>query len=191
MSAIEISRHHSLSAHMPPFGLNVPEAATDVGPPADAGAAVSARFCFVPRELAMKCRQLIESYHALYGYVGLADMLGLADARDIIECDRDLARIFKKASKTRAAKRANDSLLLIAITILSVELLARDFSGWGKRFPAAKREAEKVLNDLPRLPRTWLMDLYLFPPPSGFVANCSCFARGGDRQSTFAGKGAR
>jgi hypothetical protein len=42
--------------------------------------------------------------------------------------------------------------------------LARDFSGWGKRFPAAKREAEKVLGGLPQLRRTWLMDLYLFPP---------------------------
>lgn len=149
---------------MPPFGQNLAEAAIDVGPPVEASPAVSAGFRFVPRELAIKCRQLIESYHALYGYVGLRDMLRLSDARDIIERHRDLARIFKKASKTRAAKRANDGFLLIATTIVSVELLARDFSGWGKSFPAAKREAEKVLNELPQLRRTWLMDLYLFPP---------------------------
>ena len=122
---------------MPPFGENIPIAATDVGPGVDAGAAIHASFCFVPRELAIQCRQLIESYHTLYGYVGPADMLGLADTRDIIEGHRDLARIFKKAS--------NDGFLLIATTILSVELLARDFSGWGKRFPAARCKAEKVL----------------------------------------------
>ena len=131
---------------------------------ADTGAALSSNFRFVPRELAGKCRQLIESYHAIYGYVGLPDMLWLSDARDVIECHRDLTRIFKKASKARAARRANDSFLLIATTIVSIEVLARDFSGWGKRFPAAKREAEKVLGGLPQLRRTWLMDLYLFPP---------------------------
>ena len=140
------------------------ETATDIAAAADTGAALSSNFRFVPRELAGKCRQLIESYHAIYGYVGLPDMLWLSDARDVIECHRDLTRIFKKASKAQAARRANDLFLLIATTIVSIEVLARDFSGWGKRFPAAKREAEKVLGGLPQLRRTWLMDLYLFPP---------------------------
>jgi hypothetical protein len=94
-------------------------------------------------------------------------MLGLADTRDIIEDHRDLARIFKKAS--------NDGFLLIATTILSVELLARDFSGWGKRFPAARCKAEKVLNNSPQPRRTWLMDLYLFRPP-GVPVTCNCVA---------------
>jgi hypothetical protein len=133
-------------------------------PAADAEAATSSSFRFVPRELTSKCRTLIESYHAIYGYVGLPDMLWLSDARDIIEANRDLSRIFKKASKSRGAKRANDSFLLIATAIVSLEVLARDFSGWGKRFPAAKREADKVLGESPQLRRTWLMDLYLFPP---------------------------
>jgi hypothetical protein len=84
--------------------------------------------------------------------------------RDIIEGHRDLALIFKKASKSRGAKRANDSFLLLATTIMSVEVLARDLSGWGKRFPAAKREADEVLGESAQLRRTWLMDLYLFPP---------------------------
>ena len=105
---------------------------------ADAGAALGASFRFIPRELAIKCRRLIESYHAIYGYVGLPDMLWLSDARDIIERDRELTRIFKRAARSRAAKRANDSFLHIATTIVSLEVLARDFSGWGKRFPAAK-----------------------------------------------------
>ena len=132
--------------------------------PAEGGAPISASFRFVPRELSIKCRKLIEAYHAIYGYVGLPDMLWLSDARHIIESHRDLLRVFKTASKARGAKRANASFLLIATTIVSLEVLARDFSGWGKRFPAAKREAEKVLAELPQLRRTWLMDLYLFPP---------------------------
>ena len=54
--------------------------------------------------------------------------------------------------------------LHIATTIVSLEVLARDFSGWGERFPAAKREAEEILGRLPQLRRAWLMDLYFFPP---------------------------
>jgi hypothetical protein len=107
---------------------------------------------------------LIESYHAINGYVGLPDMLWLSDARDIIERDRELARIFKRATRSRTAKRANDSFLHIASTIVSLEVLARDFSGWGKRFPAAKGEAEKVFSRPSQVRRTWLMDLYFFPP---------------------------
>jgi hypothetical protein len=133
-------------------------------PAVDAEAATASSFRFVPCELTSKCRKLIESYHAVYGYVGLPDMLWLSDARDIIEGHRDLALIFKKASKSRGAKRANDSFLLLATTIMSVEVLARDLSGWGKRFPAAKREADEVLGESAQLRRTWLMDLYLFPP---------------------------
>ncbi len=135
-----------------------------IRPAGDNGAAVSSAFPFVPRELAVKCRKLIESYHAIFGYVGLPDMLWLSGTRDIIECDGYLTRLFKRASKSRTARRANDSFLQIATTIVSLEVLARDFSGWGKRFPAAQREAEKILGGLPQLRRTWLMDLYLFPP---------------------------
>jgi hypothetical protein len=129
-----------------------------------ADTASSSNFFFVPRELAVKCRRLIESYHAIYGYVSLPDMLWLSDARDIIEHDRELARTFRRASRSRAAKQANDSLRQIATTIVSIEVLARDFSGWGQRFPAAKAEAEKILGGSPQVRRAWLMDLYFFPP---------------------------
>jgi hypothetical protein len=54
--------------------------------------------------------------------------------------------------------------LLIATVIVSLEVLTRDFAGWGKRFPSAKREAERMLGDFPLRGRTWLMDLYLYPP---------------------------
>ena len=149
---------------MPPVGDAHTEAAPDTAHVADAGAAPGSSFRFIPRELAIKCRRLIESYHAIYGYVGLPDMLWLSDARDIIERDRELTRIFKRAARSRAAKRANDSFLHIATTIVSLEVLARDFSGWGKRFPAAKCEAEEILGRVPQLRRAWLMDLYFFPP---------------------------
>jgi hypothetical protein len=125
---------------------------------------LASNFRFIPRELAVKCRRLIESYHAIYGYLSLPDMLWLSDARDIIEGDLELTQNFKRAARSRAAKRANDSLRQIATTIVSIEVLARDFSDWGKRFPAAKIEAEKILGGSPHLRRAWLMDLYFFPP---------------------------
>jgi hypothetical protein len=121
------------------------------------------KFAFVPRELAGKCRELVHSYHSMHGYRHLADMLWHSDARDIIECNRDLAHIFKDASKSRYAKRANDSLVLIATIVLSIEVLARDFAGWGKRFPVSKREAEALLVDFPQRERGWFMDKYLYP----------------------------
>jgi hypothetical protein len=120
-------------------------------------------FRFIPRELAAKSRRLIEGYHGIHGYGCLPDLLWHSDARDIIECNRELTGIFKNASKSRGAKRANNSLLLIATVIFSVETLARDFAGWGKRFPAAKREAEKMLDDIRLRPHVWFMDGYLYP----------------------------
>ena len=120
-------------------------------------------FRFIPRELAAKSRRLIEGYHGIHGYGCLPDLLWHSDARDIIECNRELTQIFKNASKSRGAKRANESLLLIATVIFSVETLVRDFAGWGKRFPAAKREAEKMLGDGSAGSHVWLMDGYLYP----------------------------
>jgi hypothetical protein len=133
--------------------------------PADAAIGSKSSFRFLPRELANKCRKLVESYHAIYGYSGLPDMLWLSDARDVIECHRDLMQVFKTASKSRGAKRANDSFITIATLVVSLEVLARDFAGWGTRFPAAKQAAEKSLGDHPvGQQRAWLMDLYLYPP---------------------------
>ena len=137
-------------------------AETDAGPATETGVEASATLRFVPRELAAKSRKLIESYHTIHGYGRLPDLLWHSGARDIIESNRDLARIFRNASKSRGAKRANDSLLLIATIIFSVEALARDFAGWGKRFPTAKREAQKLLGDAPAT-HVWFMDMYLYP----------------------------
>ncbi len=128
------------------------------------GSGTGATFRFVPKELATKCRRLIESYHAMHGFGSLPDMLWHSDARDVIECHRDLMQVFKTASKSRRARRANDSLLAVATTVASMEMLARDFAGWGRRFPQAKREAERLLGEHPPRARIWLMDFYLYPP---------------------------
>ena len=120
-------------------------------------------FRFVPNELAHKCRKLVESYHEIHGYACLPDMLWHSNARDVIECHRDLMLVFKNASKSRSAKRANDSFLLIAAAIVSLEVLARDFSGWGRRFPGARRKAEAMFADFSTRPRVWFLDKYLYP----------------------------
>jgi hypothetical protein len=85
---------------MPRVGDTPTQISRDTPQKADAGAALSANFRFVPRELATKCRRLIESYHAICGYVGLPDMLWLSDARGIIERDRELTRIFRRSAIT-------------------------------------------------------------------------------------------
>ena len=139
------------------------DAETDAAPKTESGVEANPTFRFVPRELAGKSRKLIESYHAIHGYGCLPDLLWHSGARDIIECNRDLAQIFKNACKSRGAKRANDSLLLIATVIFSIEALARDFAGWGKRFPVAKREAEKLLGEAPSAQHVWFIDMYLYP----------------------------
>ena len=137
--------------------------ANDPAERADGDISADSNFRFVPKELALKCRKLVESYHAIHGYARLPDMLWHSDARDIIECHRDLMQVFRNASKSRCAKRANDSFLLIATTIVSLEVLARDYSGWGRRFPAAKREAEAKFADFAARQRNWFMDKYLYP----------------------------
>lgn len=154
----------AIHTEMAPINESSTDAGNDGERQTDNGAGAYSTFRFVPRELAVKCRKLIESYHAMHGFGCLPDMLWHSDARDIIECHRDLTHIFKTASKSRCAKRANDSLLLIATIIVSLEVLARDFAGWGKRFPAAKREADRLLGDFPLRQRMWLMDMYLYPP---------------------------
>jgi hypothetical protein len=136
----------------------------DAGRQGDAGVYFNSNFRFLPDELTINCRSLIESFHAIYGYVSLPDMLWLSDARDVIACHSDLTQMFKKASRSREAKRANDSFLFIATVIVALEVLARDFAGWGTRFPRAKRGAERILSDVPLPRRTWLIDLYLYPP---------------------------
>src|ERR1700685_554253 len=81
------------------------------------GVVAGSAFEFLPKALAIKCRKLIESYHALHGFGCLPDLLWQSDARDLIEINRELMRIFKYASKSRGAQRATDSLWVSATTV--------------------------------------------------------------------------
>jgi cytochrome c-type biogenesis protein CcmH/NrfG len=115
----------------------------------------------VPRELAIRCRKMIESHHAKEGYAHLSDMLWRSNARHIIERSHALKQIFKSASKSKYAKRSYERLLYLATVVVSLEVLARNFMDWGQQYPAARHEAEKILSEplIHRLP--WLMDVIL------------------------------
>jgi hypothetical protein len=52
-----------------------------------------------------------------------------------------------RACKSRGTKGANEVFIAIAVIVTSLEVMARDFARWGKRFPDAKHHADKVLND--------------------------------------------
>jgi hypothetical protein len=119
-------------------------------------------FQYVPRELSIRCCKMIESYHAKAGYACLGDMLWHSNARYVIEGSHELMQIFKSASKSRRAKRSDEGLLYIATIVVCLEVLARNFMGWGKQFPSARREAEEILSEQSLHRRPWLMDAYLY-----------------------------
>src|SRR5258708_12318605 len=116
---------------------------------------------FLPRALTENCQRLIESYHAIHGYASLTDILWRARAHDVVEMHDDLPVIFRKAAITRSAKKANSSYASIAGALLSLEILASDFLGWGTRFPFAKRKATHLLQELLPPGRQPLKNVYL------------------------------
>jgi hypothetical protein len=116
---------------------------------------------FLPRALTENCQRLIESYHAIHGYASLLDILWRARAHDFVEMHDDLRFVFRKASITRSAKKANSSYVLIASALLSLEILAGDFLGWGTRFPFARRKAAHLLQEHLPPGREPLKDVYL------------------------------
>jgi len=60
-----------------------------------------------------------------------------------------------------AKKKALKGYILIITVLLSLEVLASDFAGWGRRFPMAKRMATAVLSKYLPTARTRLLDYYL------------------------------
>ena len=60
-----------------------------------------------------------------------------------------------------AQKKALKGYVLIMTVILSLEVLASDVAGWGRRFPVAKRKATAVVNKYLPSTRTRLLDYYL------------------------------
>jgi hypothetical protein len=118
-------------------------------------------FAFLPAGLVAKCDRLIRAYHGATGYWRLADTLWNKETRRFIAAHRHLQSALKRASTTRRARMANDCYLLIAGVILSLEVLASDFAGWGTRFPHAKRRADDIVAEFFPTSRTRLLDMYL------------------------------
>lgn len=118
-------------------------------------------FSFVPEALGVQSSRLIQTYHAKYGYSYLADMLWHSDARDFIKKHTKLRQMFNDASRTRSAQRANNWLQALAALIVALEVLARDFAGWGTQFPDARQKAKKLLDASAATPRMWLMNEYV------------------------------
>ena len=118
-------------------------------------------FRFLPRELTSRCSRLIKAHHGAKGYSNLPDLLWNEETREFIAQQANLQLVFRRASITRSQKKALKGYMLIMTLLLSLEVLASDFAGWGTRFPMAKRKATAVLNKYLPTTRTRLLDYYL------------------------------
>jgi hypothetical protein len=58
-------------------------------------------FGFIPKALALKCRRLIETYHAKNGYACLPDALWQPELQEFVETHKEIAQIFKRAAVAR------------------------------------------------------------------------------------------
>jgi hypothetical protein len=121
-------------------------------------------FSFLPGDLVTQCRSLIESYHELHGYACLPDTLWKCRLGPLIETNQELRQLLRKASTTRSAKKSNEGFGRIAATLLSLEILASNFSGWSAIHPDAGLMAHAILKRSARSPHMPLMEFYLYPP---------------------------
>jgi hypothetical protein len=119
---------------------------------------------FLPGTLTKQCKSLIESYHEVHGYACLPDILWKARLGPFIEKHRELRLCLKKASTTRSAKKSHSGFVQIATTILSLEILASSFAGWGAIYPEAAEAAGTILKQSGRGQHMPLMEFYLYPP---------------------------
>ena len=142
----------------------VAEGANEAGDAAIADGIESPNFSFLPKSLIVQCRSLIESYHELHGYGCLPDILWKAGLGPFIRAHREFRHLLKEASTTRSAKKSNDGFLQIATTLLSLEILASSFAGWGAIYPQATLRAQSILKRTARSPHMPLMECYLYPP---------------------------
>jgi hypothetical protein len=123
-----------------------------------------AGFQFLPNALTACCSRLIESHHRVHGYSSLLDILWHEETRAFIAAHEGLQRAFHKASITRRVKKANACYVAVATAILSAEILASGFGGWGQRFPAQRRQAVRLVSKYLPASRTYLTDIYLYQP---------------------------
>jgi hypothetical protein len=139
---------------------------------------------FLPATLIRQCRSLIESYHDVHGYACLPDILWKARLGPLIEKHRELRQCLKKASTTRSAKKSHTGFVQIAATILSIEILASSFAGWGAIYPEAADTASAILKRNGRGQQMPLMEFYLYPPKYISSAAIATLALPPSRQST-------
>jgi hypothetical protein len=121
-------------------------------------------FSFLPKSLTAQCQSLIGSYHELHGYACLPDILWKARLGHFIEAHQEFRQLLRKASTTRSAKKSNEGFVLIATTILSLEILASSFAGWSAIYPEAGSVARAILQRKALSPHMPLMEFYLYPP---------------------------
>ena len=140
-------------------------------------------FGFLPKNLTVQCRSLIESYHELHGYACLPDTLWKARLGPFIETHREFRQLLRKASTTRSAKKSNEGFVRIATTILSLEILASSFAGWSAIYPESGSTARAVLKRNARSPHMPLMEFYLYPPKYISSAAIAALAPPANRQS--------
>jgi hypothetical protein len=60
----------------------------------------------------------------------------------------------------RLAKVQHGTLYALAAELLSLEILASDIGGWGRKFPAEQQEARRILNSSEKTASAWL-DSYM------------------------------
>jgi hypothetical protein len=121
-------------------------------------------FGFLPQNLSVQCRSLIEGYHNLHGYSCLPDILWKAGLGPFIETHLQFRQLLRKASTTRSAKKSNDGFAQIATTLLALEILTSNFAGWATIYPQAGSTARSILKRHARGTHTPLMESYLYPP---------------------------
>ncbi len=119
---------------------------------------------FLPKDLTRQCRSLIESYHEVHGFACLPDILWKSRLGPLIEHHSELRQSLRKASTTRSAKTSHECFVQIATTILSIEILASSFAGWGAIYPEAAEFAREILKRNSGGSHMPLMEFYLYPP---------------------------
>jgi hypothetical protein len=138
---------------------------------------------FLPQPLSSQCQRLIEGYHELHGYSCLPDILWKSRLGKFIETNQEFRQLLKKASTARSAKKSNESFVLIATAILSLEILASNFAGWSALYPEAGSTAHAILQGNARSPHMPLMEFYLYPPKYISFAAIAALAPPPNRQS--------
>lgn len=140
-------------------------------------------FSFLPTALVTQCCSLIESYHDVHGFGSLPDILWRSGLGPFIERHRQLQQFLRRASMTRSAKKAHEGFARIATTILSMEILASSFAGWGAIYPEAAELARDILKANGGGRHMPLMEFYLYPPKYISSAAIATLAPPADRRA--------